>query len=227
MAALMPAPSIGDHRRELGALRGPAQRADRLGRARDQHRGIARPPLALEDRHLAVCHRPRLRDHLAHREALAGAEAEHLGGVAGLEPFQPEHMRVDQVRDVDIIADAGAVGGGIVRAEDGQRRAPPVDRVEHQRDQVRLGAVEFADLGLRVAARHVEIAEDHRAQPVAVAEVAQDVLDRPLRTAIGVDRHLPGGLVQHHPVLVAIGGAGRGEDEIEAAGGDCRLDQGE
>ena len=53
-------------------------------------------------------------------------------------------MRVGQVGDVDVVADAGAVGGGVVVAVDPDRLAPAQGHVENQRNQVRLGLVRLA-----------------------------------------------------------------------------------
>jgi hypothetical protein len=52
-------------------------------------------------------------------------------------------MGVRQVADVDVVADAGPVGGRVVVAEQGDGIAR-LDRPEDVRDQVRLGVVQLA-----------------------------------------------------------------------------------
>ena len=53
-------------------------------------------------------------------------------------------MRVGQVGDVNVVADAGAVGGGVVVAVDADGCAPAESDIENQRNQVRLRLVRFA-----------------------------------------------------------------------------------
>ena len=60
------------------------------------------------------------------------------GGVEG------EQVGLGEVGDVDVVADAGAVGGRVVVAEDGDRLAAALGDLEDERDQVRLGVVALA-----------------------------------------------------------------------------------
>ena len=65
------------------------------------------------------------------------------------------------------------------------------------------------------------------AHAARLMEIAQDVFHRAFRCAIGVDRLLRAVFVQNHIVLIAIGGAGRGKDEIQTSS-ICRgLNQGQ
>ena len=61
-------------------------------------------------------------------------------------------MGLPQVGHVDIIADARAVRGRIVRAEDGDIFPSARGRIEHKRYQMRFGIVIFADFVVRIAA---------------------------------------------------------------------------
>ena len=53
-------------------------------------------------------------------------------------------MRVGQVGDVDVVADAGSVGSGVVVAEDAMDCAAAEGDVENQRNQVGLRLVGLA-----------------------------------------------------------------------------------
>src|SRR5699024_11991846 len=104
-------------------------------------------------------------DHLTHREALTRAEVvdpvgTRFGGLEG------QHVGVGQIGDVDVVAHGGAVGGGVVGAED--RDVGPVaqGRLQHQRDQVGLDHPVLA--GPAVGAGDVEVAQAHRAQAAGV-----------------------------------------------------------
>ena len=132
-------------------------------------------------------------------------------------------MGLDQIHHMNIVAQAGAVRGGVIGAMQGQRRPPPGDRIQHQRDQMGLGAVELADLGFGIGTGHVEIAEDDRAQAMGGPEIGQHALDGALAGAIGVQRLLRRVLVQQDAIMIAIGGAGRGKHHIAAAPRHRRL----
>ena len=60
---------------------------------------------------------------------------------------------VGQVVDVDIIANAGAVGRGIVVAKNRDLLALPERNLQHDRDQMRFGIVIFANISLGLTHR--------------------------------------------------------------------------
>ena len=93
---------------------------------------------------------------LAHRDPVAAAEVvDGLERAARLEGLRRHHVGVREVGDVDVVADAGAVGGGVVVAVD-PRGAAALQHLQHQREQVvRAGVVEVR--GRR--ADHVEVAQ--------------------------------------------------------------------
>ncbi len=82
-------------------------------------------------------------DHCAHR--IAGSAAEVVNHFIFLiQRFQREQMCGDQIRDVNVIADACAIGCWIIRAEDGRRfafvrvrRATPTESNAIQVDALR------------------------------------------------------------------------------------------
>ena len=66
-------------------------------------------------------------------------------GLPVVELFHRRDVGVGQVVDVDVVADVGAVLGGVVGAEDGDAGAHAEDGLEDDGDQVRFGVVIFAD----------------------------------------------------------------------------------
>src|SRR3974390_2843780 len=92
-------------------------------------------------------------------------------------------MSLSEIVDMDEVPDRGAVRGEIVRSIDLDAWVGPEGGAQDVRNQVRLGVVILAEV--ITGARHVEIAEAHRPDPVRPAEVADHPVDRQLRAAIG------------------------------------------
>ena len=112
-------------------------------------------------------------DHLADREA--GPVAQVVDAVlAGTGGPQRAQVRVGQVGDVDVVPDAGPVRGRVVVAEDLHR--PALGRAgQHVRDEMGLRVVPLAQppaVRALESARHVEVAQADRAEPVQPAELA-------------------------------------------------------
>lgn len=79
------------------------------------------------------------RTRLQHRNAPSGADVEDLvrGGAALFDQaVQGSYVGAGQIDDVDVVADAGAVGRRIVVAEDAQAFADPGGGLRHIGDQV-------------------------------------------------------------------------------------------
>ena len=74
------------------------------------------------------------------------------------QPFERRDMRVSEVADMDIVADAGAVGRGIVGAVDGDL-ALADRRFARDLDEVRRALRRSGLFGPRVGAGDVEIAK--------------------------------------------------------------------
>ncbi len=87
---------------------------------------------------------------------------------------------------MDVVADAGAVGSGIIRAEDFDVLALSAGDLQNQGDEVGLGIVAFPKLAFRIGARGVEVAEDAVMHAVGLAEVVQDKLHHALAPAVRV-----------------------------------------
>ena len=76
---------------------------------------------------------------------------------------------IGQIVDVDVVADARAVGRGIVVAEHLHRRALAQRCLHHQRDEVERLPPVLADAAVGAGAGGVEVAQADRAQAVADA----------------------------------------------------------
>ena len=88
-------------------------------------------------------------DHLPVAEPAADAEVADEGAtggprVAGGGRLEREQVRVGEVRDVDVVADARAVGRRVVVAEQ-RERAASLGRAKDVRDEVRLRIVVLAE----------------------------------------------------------------------------------
>ncbi len=134
-------------------------------------------------------------------------------------------MRGDQIRHVDVIANAGAVGRRIVRAEHLDFVAQAKRGLGRDLDEVGGGSRRLAGAQLRVGARHVEIAQDHVIEAVRRARVAQDGLGHQLRGAVGGHRRGSVVLAHRNVRRIAIDRGGRGKNETAHAALDRALDQ--
>src|SRR5208283_5586000 len=154
----------------------------------DQHGRVAGPARAHVGADVGAGDLPAHLDHLADREA--GPVAEVVDAVlAGPAGRQRTQVRVGQVADVDVVADAGPVGGGVVVAED-LHRAAFGRGGQHVGDEVGLRVVPLAEpaaAGL-LCAGHVEVAQAHRAEPVHPGELGQGGVDGDLGRAVGTGR---------------------------------------
>ena len=112
---------------------------------------------------------------------------ERLGGsiVAGGRGLDGPQVRVGEVGDMDVIADAGAVGCRVVVTEHRQLAAP-LGGHQDVRDEMCLGRVVFAECLGR--AGDVEVAESDGPEAVCPAVPAERAFERALRVAVRVDR---------------------------------------
>ena len=129
--------------------------------------------------------------------------------------------------DVDVVADAGAVGGGIVVPKHGEMWSLAHRHlldVRHQvvRDPLRV----LADHPRRVRAHRVEVAQQaHVPLGPRRGEVAEDLLVEELRVAVRVRRPRREALGHGHRRRIAVHGRRRREDDVADAGVVHRLEQ--
>jgi len=143
-------------------------------------------------------------------------------------PFQlREHVEMGpgEVVDMDVIAQTGAVGRGIISPEDLQRRPPAQGGRDGERDQMRLGRMVFADGAVGGRSGGIEITEGREAQPMTGGELGQTPFDRQLRRAIGVDGLLRKVFRHGHPFRDAVGRARAREDQLPDPFGEHGLQQ--
>src|SRR5438128_532485 len=86
-------------------------------------------------------------------------------------------MSVSKIVHMDVIADASAVGGGVVIAEDFQSGPLALNRLEDERDQVSLRVMVLADFPALVGSRRIEVSETHKAQSISMAVGFQRILE--------------------------------------------------
>ena len=129
-------------------------------------------------------------------------------------------MTRGQIAHVDVVAHAGAVGGGVVVAKDlnGLELAHgDLGDIGHQVVGDALGVL--ADQARRMSADGVEVTEQHDV-PLGVGgvDVHEDLLNHPLGPTIGVGRGLLGVLFGDGRIVrVAVDGRGAREDDGLAA----------
>src|SRR5659263_548772 len=95
----------------------PAEFVVDPGGGSDQLGGVAGPALHDVGRGVQPGGLPDRLDHLTHRVTRAGPDVEHVLALLG-EVVQGGEVGLGEVQDVDVVADAGAVRGGVVVAED-------------------------------------------------------------------------------------------------------------
>ncbi len=134
-------------------------------------------------------------------------------------------MRPGQIGDMNIIADAGSVRRRIVGAEHVELRPQAQRRLGRHFDQMRGVGGRLAGAAARIGAGDVEIAQDHVAQIVRAAGVAQHDFGHQLRPAVGRDRHGRRILRHRDRSRIAVHRRGRGEDEMAHAAFDRAFDQ--
>src|SRR6478609_6315409 len=160
-------------------------------------------------------------DQLQHRGAPARPEVPGANRlVGGRDPVECRDMAGGEVLDVDVVALAGAVGRGVVVAEDAQPVATTHGDLRDERHEVVGDPLRvLADRAGRVRADGVEVAQDRDAPGgVDVRDIAQHRLDHhlgpPVR-AVGLEGFVV--LAIGHRSLVAVHGRGRGEHQRRAA----------
>ena len=166
------------------------------------------------------------RDHLLHRVAHARAAIQLDAGSALEQIAQRARVRVRQVRHMDVVADGGAIGSGVIRPEDAQRRAAH-GRADGQGDQMSLGIVPFADFAVRIGAGGVEIAQANRAQAVSPIVPAQGVFQEQLGFRIGAGGILGAILADGKFFADSIDRTTGGEHQGFHAGSEERVEEGD
>ncbi len=156
---------------------------------------------------------------------MAVAAVQRGRGAAAAQVVQRLQVRGGHILDVDVVAHAGAVGRGIVRAEHAQLRASPERDLAGDLEQQGGVLRALADARLRIAAGDVEVAQHHVAQRADRVEVAQHPLAHQLGASVGIDR-LRRRILAHAAVAGnAVHRGGGREHEVAHAGLDAAFEQ--
>src|SRR4029077_4712211 len=134
----------------------PAESTLQFFLAGDQHGGIAGAARAQFARDLAAGDALRYIDDFQDGEAAAVADIEGFAGNA-LDLLESTDMGIGDIENVDVVADAGSVGCGIVRAEDIDVGKAAAGSIEDAGNQMSFDAMMLA--ALLGGTRSVEIAE--------------------------------------------------------------------
>src|SRR5947209_1087163 len=218
----MPLPCAGDDLIELGEAGLPAEFGFDLFGAGDEDGGISRSAFVLFNSDGTAGDATNGVDDLAYGESLTAPEVVDETAVLA-EGFEGEHVGIGEIADVDVVANAGSVLGGIVLTEDLDARAAAQGDVEDERNEVRLGLVRLA-----VAfdgAGDVEVAEAGVAQAVDAVDPGEHVFDEELAFAVGVGGQKAGVFGDGSGFWFAVAGGCGTEDDAVVAGGEHGLKQ--
>src|SRR2546430_15905719 len=92
-------------------------------------------------------------DQFQYGPPAASADVDGLAVAALQKNPQREHMSISKIRDMNIVADARAVRRRIVGSKNREGVTPSRGHIQHERDNVRLGHVAFANFRRRVRTR--------------------------------------------------------------------------
>ena len=152
-------------------------------------------------------------DHLAHAKAFSRPDVIELA-FTGHDGFESLQVRIGQVVDVNKIANAGAVGRGIICSEDRHMWTFSESDVEDDRDDVGLGRVVFTERTILGGSTCVEVTKRDKPHSVCRGEVAHGAFAGELGEPVGIDRVLGRVFVDWASLGNAVGGRGAGEDQF-------------
>ncbi len=117
-----------------------------------------------------------------------------------------------EIADMDVIADAGAVGGWVVVTKKLDGLAG-YGGSEQEGDQVGFGLMLLAQVGFGLGCAGVEVAEDHAAEASVAVEIGEDALDHGFRFSIGADGGEGRILGDGRFFRIAVDGGGGGKNQ--------------
>src|ERR1035441_4715750 len=217
--ALVPGPGGGHYVFELRILGLPTQFMHRPVRGGHQPGRVTGPAGLLDGWNGLTGYLLAGADDFPHRIAVAVAEVVEAAPAWG----EAEEMRLRQVEDVDVIANAGAVGRGIIRAVNFAVRLLSEGHLEHVGDEMRLRAVMLPE-GF-AGAGGVEVAECDELQPMNPLIPLEHLLEHQLGFPIRVDGPLRQVLGHRQAVGRAVGRARRAEHELLHTAFDRGIEQ--
>ena len=135
--------------------------------------------------------------------------------IAGDAGSQGELMRFGEVAHVNIIPNAGAIGSGMLGAENGNGFVSAEGGLQDARDEMGFGVVMLAEFCGGTGG--VEVAEDDRLGAGLIGVPLEHLLKHPLGFAVRIDRPLQGGFGDGDGFGDAVGGAGGTENKFADA----------
>jgi hypothetical protein len=211
---LFPGPGGGDDFLERGVLGFPAEGLAKLFLASDQDGGIAGAAWGHFARNFATG------DFFGRVEYFEDGKAAAVADVKGLagnffDGFERAEVGIGDVEDVDVVADAGAVGRGIVGTENFEVWDKTKGGVENFGNEVGFNAMSFAAFG--GGASSVEIAESGIVQAGVSAIVGENFFEAEFGFAVGIDGIFGMVFGSGDGVRLAVSGGGGREDEFSHA----------
>src|SRR5712671_6554307 len=129
--------------------------------------------------------------------------------------MQGAEMGIRDIQDMDVVANGGAVWGGVIAAEDRDVRSAALDGLQDQGNEMGFWAAGFSAMGR--GAGYVEIAEGDEVESSIFAIVGEDIFKGELGFAVRIDGGLGMVLRDGDDVGLAVNGTGGGEDEVADA----------
>lgn len=126
--------------------------------------------------------------------------------------FECADVGIGDIQDVNVVANAGAVGSGVIGAEDFEVWNNTQSSVENFRNEVGFDAMGFAALG--GCAGGVEITECDEMETGVSAIVGEDFLEAELGLAVGIDGIFGMILGNGDGVRLTVGGGGGRENKF-------------
>jgi hypothetical protein len=208
---LFPLPRGGDDLLDRGMLGFPAERPAELFLAGHENGGVAGAARGESAGNFAAG------DFFGGAKDFEDGEASavaHIEGFAGnrFDRFEDPEVGIGNVQDVDVVANAGAVGSGVVGAENIEIRNEAEGGFKNIGDEVSLDAVGFA--ALCGGASGVEIAERGVVETGICAIIGEDFFETEFRFAVGIDGIFGMVFGDRNGVRFAIGGGSGREDEF-------------
>ena len=170
----MPVPGAADDGFEGIILRFPAEFASDLVAISDKYGQVARSAGGGEGRDRVPGDFARRFDDLEHGIAAAAAEVVDAAAPVG-KCLERQDMRPRQIKDMHVVADAGAIGCVVIGAVDFDRVTLPQGDLQDERDQMRFGIMRLADMPVGVGTTGIEVAQAavfYAVEPIHPAEQA-------------------------------------------------------
>lgn len=217
--ALVPIPSGADDLFDSRVLWFPTQCLDGLFGTGDQSWRVASASGFVLKGYFDSSHFFAGGDNLADRKSLAVAEVE-VSTNAGREGLD---VGLSQVGDVNIVANAGAVGSRVITAQNIDVGPFSEGHLEDQRNQVGFNPVVLPEFV--TCSGSVEVPERDELQPVQLMVPAKDLFKHQFGFAVRVDGPLRETLIHWNLVRWSVRGAGGTKDEFPNPGGHGRIRQ--